>query len=431
MYFYPRRSGSYPLNMYYSPWRKGSYPLNMYFYPRLSGSYPLKMYYSPWRKGSYPLNMYFYPRLSGPYPLNMYYSPRRKGSYPLNMYFYPRLSGSGPLNMYYSPRRKGSYPLNMYFYPRRSGNFPRGSGNFLWRMGSYPVSEYFKLCSLPIVQRGSSADDGRPCSRTLALLQEMASLQDELRPTSFRSLEPQLRPMLRPAQKVDDGGDEVEVGAFGFHGLLQEGERRQRLAVDLQRREDRQHLPGQAFQIRRPPLLGVQRRQLQTHQSRVIRNAFRQKAIPRAQEERLGQLHLAQPPQNPSPHPPPPVLHPRLRKIPIQRPRLPIGPPCLRDAAGDRQVIDQVVLRAQKQAWLQLRIDQRHSPVEDGDRLLNLARKIEHGRELDQRPAGPVEVARGSEQLLSLPEESQGIGEPALVSAERTLQIQKDGLFTW
>jgi len=102
--------------------------------------------------------MYYYPRRSGSYPLKMYYYPWCKVSYPLNMYYYPRRSGSYPLNMYYYPRRKVSYPLNMYFYPRRSGNSPRGSGNSPWRMGSYPVSEYSNLCLLTIVQPGVSPE---------------------------------------------------------------------------------------------------------------------------------------------------------------------------------------------------------------------------------------------------------------------------------
>src|SRR5215213_2571739 len=73
----------------------------MYFYPRLSGSYPLNMYYSPWRKGSYPLNMY--------------YCPRRSGSYPLNMYFYPRRSGNSPRGSGNFLWRMGSYPVSEYF----------------------------------------------------------------------------------------------------------------------------------------------------------------------------------------------------------------------------------------------------------------------------------------------------------------------------
>jgi hypothetical protein len=101
-----------------------------------------------------------------------------------------------------------------------------------------------------------------------------------------------------------------------------------------------------------------------------------------------------------------------------------------RNAAAFGEVKDQVVLRAQEEARLLLRIDQGHGPMEDGDRLVDLPREIVHGRELDQRPAGPVEVARGPEQLLRPPEEGRGIGEPALSAAERALQVQKDGLFT-
>lgn len=63
--------------------------------------------------------------------------------------------------------------------------------------------------------------------------------------------------MLRPAEVVRHGGDDLQAGCFRLDGLGEEGQRCQVFAVDVQRVEDRHHLGGQTLQLGGPALLGV------------------------------------------------------------------------------------------------------------------------------------------------------------------------------
>jgi hypothetical protein len=87
-------------------------------------------------------------------------------------------------------------------------------------------------------------------------------------------------------------------------------------------------------------------------------SAKREEAVAGGGEEDLGERHLSEAAGDLAPHPLAPVLHPGLREVAVQRPRVPVETLSLQEAAGLGQVVDQVVPGTEQQPRLLLRVDQ-------------------------------------------------------------------------